>query len=227
MSIISEFVKVKRNDTLTVQTYSEIKKLLMTGKLEPGVKLTGRQIAKAMNVSLTPSREAIGRLVAEGVLTPGVNQGAFVTRLTNEMFQEISECRVLLEGHLAYKSISNFKDADIKNIKKTVEKMEDERTKGNYTKLLQLNSEFHFEIYSIANMPIMLSIVENLWLKIGPTLNLLRPFYHDSNQGIDYHKNFINSLQKNDPSGAKKAIMQDISLASKRISKLLSKRLEK
>ena len=60
MSAISELEKVQRSETLTIQTYSEIKKLLMTGKLQPGEKLTGRQIAKAMNVSLTPSREAIG-----------------------------------------------------------------------------------------------------------------------------------------------------------------------
>lgn len=224
MSAISELEKVQRSETLTIQTYSEIKKLLMTGKLQPGEKITGRQIAKAMNVSLTPSREAIGRLVAEGVLTPGINQGAFVTRLNSEMFQEISDCRVLLEGHLAYKSISNFRGKDIQKIKKIIEKMEYEKDKSSYTKLLQLNTEFHFEIYNIANLPIMLSIVENLWLKIGPTLNLLRPFYHDSNQGIDCHKNFIHSLEAHDSSGAKKAIMQDISFASKRISKLLSQR---
>ncbi len=224
MSAINALEKVQRTDTLTVQTYSEIKKLLMTGKLQPGEKLTGRQIAKAMNVSLTPSREAIGRLVAEGALTPGINQGAFVTRLTCEMFKEISECRVLLEGQLAYHSISNFRDEDTKKIKKTVEKMEDEKNKSNYSELLHLNTEFHFKIYNIANMPIMLSIVESLWLKIGPTLNLLRPFYQESNHGIDFHKNFIHYLEKNDPYRAKKAIIQDISLATKRISKLLKNR---
>ena len=193
----------------------------MSGKLSPGEKITGRQIAKAMNVSLTPSREAIGRLIAEGALMPGVSQGALVPTLNRRMYREISDCRILLEGNLASKSASNFKEKDIIGINKTLTKMIVATDKKNFSDILKYNSEFHFKIYKKANMPIILSIIENLWLKIGPTLNLLRPFYQETRQGINFHLEFIEAVKKKNSQKAKKYITEDISLATKHILSLL------
>ena len=224
MSAINELVKIQRTETLTEQTYLSIRQLLMTGKLSPGEKLTGRQIAKAMNVSLTPSREAIGRLIAEGALIPGVYQGALVPELTVSMYSEISECRLLLEGSMAYQSVSKFNVKDIYEIEKLVEKMAKATDNKNFSQILHYNTEFHFKVYNMAKMPIMLNIVESLWLKIGPTLNLLRPFYQETKQGISYHSDFVEAIKVKSPSKARKAITQDISLATKHILKLLKDR---
>ena len=221
MSAINLLEKIERTETLTEQTYLSLRKLIMSGKLSPGEKITGRQIAKAMNVSLTPSRESIGRLIAEGALMPGISQGALVPTLNRRMYREISDCRILLEGNLASKSVSNFEEKDIIGINKTLTKMIVATDKQNFSDILKYNSEFHFKIYKKANMPIILSIIENLWLKIGPTLNLLRPFYQETRQGINFHLEFIEAVKKKNSQKAKKYITEDISLATKHILSLL------
>ena len=221
LSAIHLLEKIERTETLTEQTYLSLRKLIMSGKLSPGEKITGRQIAKAMNVSLTPSRESIGRLIVEGALIPGINQGALVPTLNRNMYKEISDCRILIEGNLASKSIMNFEKNDIIEVEEILNKMVSATDSTNFSDILNYNTDFHFKIYQKANMPIMLGIVENLWLKIGPTLNLLRPFYQETRQGINHHVEFINAVKNQNAQKAKKAITQDISLATKHILGLL------
>ena len=221
MSAIYELEKIERTETLTEKTYLSLRKLLMTGKLQPGEKITGRQIAKAMDVSLTPSREAIGRLVAEGALIAGVNQCALVPTLNKRMYKEISDCRIFLEGNLASNCIENFKDEDIFQIQRILQNMISCTDQNNFQGILQYNNEFHFKVYNLANMPIMLNIVENLWLKIGPTLNFLRPFYQETRIGIELHKKVVEAIKTNNLALIKKSVIEDINLATKNIIKLL------
>ena len=60
------FAAVARN-SLSEQAYQQIRKALMVGELKPGQKLNGRDIAVRLGTSLTPVREALLQMVAEGV----------------------------------------------------------------------------------------------------------------------------------------------------------------
>ena len=210
MSISEDLGTVERSETLTAQTYRRLRHALMTGTLAPGKKITGRLIAGALNVSLTPAREAIGRLVAEGGLSPGSNRAAFVPKITKADYQEILSARLLLEG-LAAESAVEHLDADrLAEIERAQREGEEAADREDYVAMLQKNADFHFLIYRAAKLPIIFSIIDSLWLRVGPTLTLLTPGYQQSRQGTRNHLDAIDAIRQRSGKRLKQVIKKDL-----------------
>jgi len=74
-----------------------LRKLILTGKLHPGERLTEVRLGKILGTSRTPIREAIRKLELEGLvaITPG--SGARVARITEEDLQDVMEVRSALD----------------------------------------------------------------------------------------------------------------------------------
>lgn len=80
------------------------------------------------------------------------------------------------------------------------------------TAYLAMHRKFHFGIYSAAQMPILGELVENLWLRCGPTLGFVVPEYVLLLKGTDHHKSV--PMERRDGNKAKRAIIADIMDAS-------------
>ena len=73
---------------------------------------------------------------------------------------------------------------------------------------LELNQSFHFELCRIAQMPILTSILHQLWIKIGPLI--AQSYTKGGRHMIDYHYLVIRSIREKDPQAAKIAIQTDL-----------------
>jgi DNA-binding GntR family transcriptional regulator len=75
------------------------------------------------------------------------------------------------------------------------------------------NQLFHFTIYRASNNPVVLPMIESLWMQIGPVLNLVT-----TELGIKaathHHSEIISNLEKKDPKGARRALEADINDAA-------------
>jgi DNA-binding GntR family transcriptional regulator len=201
---------VERGETLTVQTYRRLRHALMTGTLSPGEKVTGRRIASALDVSLTPAREAISRLVAEGGLEPGANRAALVPILTKSKYQEIITVRLLLEGLAAETAIEFLDAGSLGELEKVQQEMEKAINRKDLVTSMQKNADFHFHIYRAANLPTVLSFIDSLWLQVGPTLSLLAPEYQQSRQGSRNHHDALEAIRNGSGKRLRKAIEKDL-----------------
>ena len=76
----------------------------MYGQIQPGQSLTLRGIGESYGVSMTPSREAVRRLVAEGALAMTVDR-VFTPELTNERIEELAAMRSLIEVELSSRAL--------------------------------------------------------------------------------------------------------------------------
>ncbi len=210
MSSNENFGIVERGETLTVQTYRRLRHALMTGTMAPGEKVTGRRIASALDVSLTPAREAISRLVAEGGLEPGANRAALVPRLTKVKYQEIFTVRLLLEGLAAETAIDNLNAERLVELEKVQQEMEEAVDREDLVTSLQKNADFHFGIYRAANLPTVFSFIDSLWLQVGPTLSLLAPRYQRSRQGLRNHFDALEAIRECNGKHLRQAIEKDL-----------------
>jgi DNA-binding GntR family transcriptional regulator len=201
---------VSRPETLTDQTYWRIRRAIMGGHLAPGEKITVRGIASALGVSLTPAREAIGRLVAERVLVQSLNRTVEVPRMTMAAYEEIYRIRFLLEGFAAEMAIENIDAAGLKRLQGIHQEHSKAIERGDVKKVLQKNEDFHFEIYRASGMPTLVSIIEGLWSQIGPTLNLLYPRYLTQPKGNRNHRRAIEAIIARDGTALRQAIEQDL-----------------
>ena len=184
----------------------------MTGRFKPGDRLAIRPLAEPMGVSLTPVREALLRLIHYGALEMKPAHPISVPTLTKARYLENRTVRIANEGLAAAEAAKKIDARGLEKIKKINKAMVTAGEKGRYSKVLVENHAFHLAVAKASAMPSLVSIIEILWLQIGPSLNLL---YSDSSVSVpspekDYHEELVRALQDRDAKAAKKAIEVDL-----------------
>lgn len=153
--------------------YRELRQKIMLGDLTPGQSLTLRGVAENYEVSMTPAREVLRRLAAEGALIV-TNTGRFMTPiLSNDRLEELAALRGLLEPEIAARALPRAHLTLIDRLQLINSRISQAVIQKEPISYVQANLEFHRSLYLRAQAPAMLALVENIWLQIGPTMRNL------------------------------------------------------
>jgi len=106
--------------TLSNSIYQTLKSKIILQEIPLASQLKEEQIAKMLNVTRTPVREAIIKLEREGLVTIQPNVGAFVVRLSEKDIDDILEVRTALETRAAYIAIKIANKDELKKISDTL-----------------------------------------------------------------------------------------------------------
>ncbi|MBN9077341.1 MAG: GntR family transcriptional regulator [Rhizobiales bacterium] len=206
-----KLAKVSRVDSLGDQAVSSLRGALRRGALSPGQRLTVREIADTLDISLTPAREALNRLLAEGVLDQTPDRVAIVPRLTKQSYGEICAIRLGLEAMAAREGCARLSEADLARLGELYERHTVAYRSRDARTSLRLNEEFHFTIYRASAMPILLQILETMWLKVGPSMNLLFTASYDPDwRGGTHHRAMLGAIAAGDPIALEQAVTGDL-----------------
>ena len=82
-------------------TYGRLRDMVLFGQLEPGQPVTIQGLIRDLEAGMTPVREAIRRLTAEGALTLQGNRRVCVPRLTPALLDQVAFVRLAVEPRLA------------------------------------------------------------------------------------------------------------------------------
>ena len=208
-----------RADTLADQAYRRLHRALMTGGLLPEQVLTVRGIADEYGVSLTPVREAIQRLVAEGALAIKNARTIRVPRLGVETYREILKIRIELEPMAARDAAPRMDNAEMDRLDGVVAVHRAAIEAGEAHQTLTANTDFHMSIYRASAQPVLVSIIESLYLRVGPTLNLLFP--QCCLTGREIYLVAVEALRRRDGAALAQAIRDDLTHGSKYLIRLL------
>ena len=97
----------KTLNTVGSTTFQRIKQDIIFGRLAPGSKLKLGELRKTYEASVSTLREILNRLASEGFVAAEEQRGFFVTPVSREDLEEISNLRILLECHALRESIEN------------------------------------------------------------------------------------------------------------------------
>lgn len=205
--------------TLSDRVYRHLADRLVAGRFAPGDKLSLRAVAEALGLSMMPVREAISRLGAEGALEVTPKRAVTVPLMGAAQFRDISRVRIEIEGTAAAMA------AELRN----PEALQQVRACEYAFRALSLparpdlaaavaaNQAFHFAVYRAAGSPELLAIIERLWLRVGPVINLdLRenPERLKLGEAVRFHADALAAIAAGDPAAARRAIAGDIRGAS-------------
>ena len=204
-----------RRETLGANVLSQIKDLLLSGRLMPGDQLSLRSTAEALGISVMPVREAVYQLVADQALEVAPNRSVRVPTMTGEQFKEITELRLQIEGYAVEQAALKATPALILALRTLNETLarEMDAPDNNKASIVMLNKEIHFSIYEAAAMPMLVKIIETLWLRIGPILNYDIRAGSERTQNktaVDHHINMIDALEQGKAAKARQALHNDI-----------------
>ncbi|MCE8508738.1 GntR family transcriptional regulator [Ruegeria pomeroyi] len=191
------------------RVYRSLRTRIMHGEMSPGQALTLRGIGKEFDVSMTPAREAIRRLVAEGALFLSSSGRVSTPELSSDRIEELAALRALLEVELASRALPRAHMALIdrlQTINGTVAEMVSKRDAVGY---IRTNLEFHRTLYLRAQAPAMLAMAETVWLQLGPTMRALYGRLRRTDPP-QYHKLIIAALKAGDEPGLRLAVRSDV-----------------
>jgi len=191
------------------QVYRALRSRIMHGEIPPGQALTLRGIGKEFGVSMTPAREAVRRLAAEGALFLSNSGRVSTPELSNDRIEELAALRALLEVELASRALPRAHMALIdrlQSINMTVAEMVTKRDAVGY---IRTNLEFHRTLYLRAQAPAMLAMAETVWLQLGPTMRALYGRLRRT-EPPHYHKLIIAALKAGDEPGLRLAVRSDV-----------------
>ncbi|MHC5109440.1 MAG: GntR family transcriptional regulator [Planctomycetota bacterium] len=103
--------------------YRYIREQLRTGQLKPGDRLAEVNLAKEINVSRGPLREAIGQLASEGLVQQTTGLGAYVRSPDVDEIREIYETREALECFIVEQAAQAITDAHLDQLQQYCDRM--------------------------------------------------------------------------------------------------------
>lgn len=191
------------------RVYRTMRGRLMAGEMEPGVALTLRGLAKDFDVSMTPAREAVRRLAAEGALTLSSSGRVTTPDLSPERIEELAALRSLLEPELAARALPRAHMALIDRLRTINGRVAEVVAKQDVTGYIRSNLEFHRTLYLRAQAPAMLAMAETVWLQLGPTMRALY-MARDRSDLQKHHRMILAALAAGDEPALRLAVRTDV-----------------
>jgi DNA-binding GntR family transcriptional regulator len=199
------------------RVYRGLRSRIMHGDIAPGQALTLRGIGKEYGVSMTPARESVRRLVAEGALTLSSSGRVSTPELSNERIEELAALRSLIEVELASRALPRAHMALIERLQTINAAVGDAALRQDAVAYIRTNLEFHRTLYLRAQAPAMLAMAETVWLQMGPTMRALyvRLKRRDPPH---YHRLIIAALKAGDEPGLRLAVRSDVTQGLKMLA---------
>ncbi|BCW60389.1 GntR family transcriptional regulator [Arthrobacter sp. StoSoilB20] len=97
--------------------YGELKRRILSLELKPGERLYEPAMASELQVSRTPLREAIRRLISESLLEQQATGGVVVPALDEKVISELYDVRAALESLMAREACANATPADLEELR--------------------------------------------------------------------------------------------------------------
>ncbi len=189
--------------------YRGLRSRVMHGEIAPGQSLTLRGIGAEFGVSMTPAREAVHRLAAEGALTLSSTGRISTPELTSERIEELAALRSLIEVELASRALPRAHIALIDRLQTVNARINEDIARHDAVGYIRRNLEFHRALYLRAQAPAMLAMAETVWLQLGPTMRALYGRM-DHKGPPHYHRAIIGALKAGDEPGLRLAVRSDV-----------------
>jgi DNA-binding GntR family transcriptional regulator len=197
-------------ETMAGRVYAQLREAIMTGRFAPGQALSLRNVAESVGSSTMPVRAALTRLQAEGALIDGPGRALMVPPMTIDLLEELRDVRISLEGCVAKRAASRMSKDDVKTIQAVFDTMDAQVEAGDVAAYLRSNFEFHSAIYTHGASDLTIATIQNLWMRIGPFLNLVAPDIPHMRTSMAAHRMIIDALWNRDGEGARAGIEADI-----------------
>ena len=203
-----------RDDVITKRPehqaiYLQIRNMVLFGTLVPGQAVTIQGLIDDIGAGMTPVREAIRRLSAEGALETGGNRRIRVPEITRDRLDQISFARLSIEPRLTELAAEAMTDQTLAALDACDSEVDRAISDGDIEAYLEANYRFHFTLYDCANAEVLSKIATSLWLQVGPSLRIVCGRYGTANLP-DKHSEALSALRAGNAQRAAEAIADDI-----------------
>lgn len=173
---------------------------IIAGRFARGARLKQQEIATLLQTSITPVREALKLLEAEGYVTGDSYKGAVVAPFDISASQETLNLRVLLETQLVKGAVEKASAADLRELQAVADEFERAFDAGDNEAARASNYRFHHRMFEIAAMPQTLHFVQILWARYP--FDLINRLKGRVSRAAAEHDELLRAMAAGDVAGA-------------------------
>ncbi|WP_448536554.1 GntR family transcriptional regulator [Pseudothermotoga sp.] len=152
--------------SLKEEVLTKIKEFITKGRYVPGQRIVIDALAKELGVSVTPVREALHHLAAEGLVSVEPRKGFTVKKWEPKEIEDLLYLRMYLEKLACRLFIEKASERDIEELSMIVKQMDDAVQNSDLEALTRFNSQFHDKIVQGSGNEELLKIMESLGTKL-------------------------------------------------------------
>lgn len=199
-----------QKDKLHDQVYDRLCTLLREGEFTPGQAVPVSKVAKAFGVSAMPVREALTRLLAIGVLANVSGRSVGVPALGYDELTDLRNVRVEIESLAVRWAVKNRDAAFLSDLERLLERLETSAQSGDVPSYIKTNYEFHLRLYKQSRSPVLIEVIDTLWLRVSPHLYQLE---HEDQYTVSniHHRNIVEAIGTGNEQAASEALAADLS----------------
>ncbi len=205
--------------TIKDQVYEVLKENILNGTLQPGERIQEVKIAKNLNVSRSPVRNAINKLVGEGLLESIPNKCVCVRQITDREIIESYEFRLIIEK-FAVERLCTIITPEITRKLQEIRKQFIQTAKFKYmNNYLKVDAEFHEYIVSVCGNHVITEALDKVSMMISPFRVLALSKENRFYESVEEHTQIIDALLAHDAAQAVSACAVHLTLAKEEILK--------
>ena len=160
------------------RVYEELRRMAMDYQFKPNERINEVELAGRLNVSRSPIREALQRLVTEGLITAQPNRGFFCRGFDADELLNLTDVRILLEERAVVLAILRASDAELRDLRDDWEKIQARANFLSGTELVARDEEFHIRIARMSGNP----EIANMLKSINTRIHFVRKIGVDQNE---------------------------------------------
>jgi DNA-binding GntR family transcriptional regulator len=186
-----------------------LRESILAGVFARGQKLKQAEIAARLGISITPVREALKLLAAEGYINMLAHHGAVVAPFQVERVDELFQLRLALELKLTLAATKLLKDEDFEELS-AIDALLRQAAAHRETEMERRgqNFRFHFRLYACADLPQTLHFARVVWAKYP--FDMLGALPNRGTQVVDEHMAIMQALRERDGRAAVRAMQSHI-----------------
>jgi len=181
---------------------------IISGMFPRGSRLKQAEIAQRLQLSITPVREALKLLEAEGYVNGNSYRGACVVPFDATASNEVLELRLMLESRLIRGTAENITAQDLTELRALADEFERAFEAGDRASARGINYRFHRRLYDPADMPQTLHFVQILWARYP--FDLINAIAGRGKHAAQEHEEILRALSNGDAAAATLAMRTHI-----------------
>lgn len=182
-----------------------IREAIRDGTVTPGTRMVETRLAEQLGVSRAPVREALQRLIQEG-LAVNKRRGVFIRELTSEDVLDVYLARTACETAAAEAIIQASQDVDWSILETALSSLEAAAVASDLRSTLEADRLFHEKLVEAANSPRLTRMFATLLVETAICLRQLEGAYTEGTHLAEEHRRILTALKAGDRDEVAKAI---------------------
>jgi DNA-binding GntR family transcriptional regulator len=213
-------------DSLTGRVYKALKQRIVTCEFAPNARLSAKDLCAELGISHTPFREALNRLVLEGLVVTVPYRGYVVATLDLDDIRDLCELREMVEAEIAGLAARRGDHAIIASLKPIAETRYTHGDVASYWRYMQANSDFHLGIAQAAGNRRLETVLAQVLDHVHrPSHLALDASNTDPAEAVEEHLTLVDQLLHGDERGARRTAIKHCKCWSEQLIAIATRHL--